>query len=102
MLDKPWSYDNNPIWLRFNHILLDEVRALTDSAVQVDGLTVSDFAHFSSSHVPMLTMDSSVLPTKSVSFIQLPLGVREVFANRNLSLQSSAIVRLPLPHLFRR
>lgn len=102
MLDKPWSYDNNPIWLRFNHILLDEVRALTDSAVQVDGLTVSDFAHFFSVRVVMLTIHSSVLPTKSVSFIQSPMGVREVFANRFPLIQSSAIVRLPLPHLFRR
>lgn len=44
VLDKPWSYDNTHVGLRFSHILLDEVRSLTETAVQVDGLTVSDFA----------------------------------------------------------
>jgi len=84
VLDKPWSYDNNPIWLRFSHILLEEVRSLTETAVQVDGLTVSDFTHFIPFRISTLTMDSSVLPTKSVSSIQLPMGGREAFANRDL------------------
>ena len=45
VLDQPWSYDNNPKWLRFNHVLLDEARSLTETAVTIDGLTVSDTFH---------------------------------------------------------